>query len=567
MKLQEESLPTSNEAKPVKVMAFGLESVGKTSLLSALAKRPGRPEGIAGSTLYCETFGDGKIDWIDAPGLLRDSDTETIRETVSKIPDVEVLLLVARADQAAEDIAYLAPLAKGKRVLVALTFRDKIRVDAEQQRIRLNRWTEQLGVPVVLLDGRSVAESDRTALRDSVDKAGTLGEIATESLPTWEFKGSKEGDAWRRVLDFPLVSLALLFAPTWIAVSQANAFADRLFDQLASVFAPLLETLNSLPTPFAEMLGGDYGVVAMLPFLLLYALPTIVCFSLLIAFYKSTGLMDRIAQSLHPWLRPFGLGARDLTRVIMGFGCNVPAVVSTRACHSCTRSACVSAISFGSACSYQLPATLAVFAAAGVAWLGVAYIGVLGLTSLIYLRFTTPQILRDANNRLLTPQRGALHAPNWGNICRETLGTLRSFFMAALPIFVGICFVAALLQVTGVLNLVGQTLGKVMVLFNLPAEAAIAVAMGSVRKDGLAIGLLDSDWGALKVALESPTQVLTAVYLAGVLLPCLVTLLTIGREMGGRFAGKLALRQAAWAAGFSVALAWGGTLFEILFIA
>ncbi len=551
-------------ALPMKVMALGLESVGKTSLLAALAKRLGRSEGIAGSTLFCETFGDGNLDWIDAPGLVRDSDTEAARETVSKIPDIEVVLLVARADRATSDLAYLAPLTKGKRVLVALTFRDKLKLNAEQCRIRLNRWTEQLGVPVMLLDGRAVTEKDRLDLREGVKRASEMGAFPADTLPGWGSQAPKELSLGQRFLNFPLVSLGLLFVPSVVAVTQANALADRLFDPLASVLSRLLDWLAKLPTPFAEILGGDYGVVAMLPFLLLYALPTIVFFSLLIAFYKSTGLMDRIAHSLHPYLLPFGLGARDLTRVIMGFGCNVPAVVSTRGCHSCSRSACVSAISFGSACSYQLPATLAVFAAAGMAWLGGVYLLALGLTSLIYLRFTTPKTLRDANNRLLSPRRDSLRSPSWRGICLETLGTLRSFFSVALPIFIVICVVAAVLQLSGALNFLAQTVGRGMVLFNLPAEAAVAVAMGSIRKDGMAIGLLDSDWGSLKVALESPSQVLTAVYLAGVLLPCLVTLLTIGREMGGRFAGRLALRQAAWAVSFSIAIAWGGALIENL---
>ncbi len=48
----------------------------------------------------------------------------------------------------------------------------------------------------------------------------------------------------------------------------------------------------------------------------------------------------------------------------MGFGCNVPAVISTGACSSCSRGTAISAIAFGAACSYQLPATLAVLAAA-----------------------------------------------------------------------------------------------------------------------------------------------------------------------------------------------------------
>ncbi len=555
------NLPARNKI-PLKVMAIGLESVGKTSLLSALSKRPGRSEGIAGSTLYCETFADDDIDWVDAPGLLRDSDTETIRETLSHIPEAEVVLLVARADHAATDIAYLAPLAKDKRALIAITFRDKIGLDAEQQRIRLNRWTEQLGVPVELIDGRAVSDNDRLSLRENVCKAAALGNFMVDALPSWVSETQDEPNLWSRLLGFPPLSLLLLFAPAWIAVTKANALADRLFDPLASLLAPLLDRIAGLTTPFAEMLGGDYGVVAMFPFLLLYALPTIVCFSLLIGFYKSTGLMDRIGQGLHPWIRPFGLGARDLTRVIMGFGCNVPAVISTRACHSCSRSACVSAIAFGSACSYQLPATLAVFAAAGMSWMGMVYLAALGITSLIYLRLTTPKVLRDANNRLLSPKQSDLRAPNWKGICREVLGTLRMFFVTALPIFIGICFAAAILKVSGFLNLIVQYLGKVMIVFNLSADAAVPVAIGSIRKDGLAIGLLDSEWGALKVVLESPVQVLTAVYLAGVLLPCLVTLLTIGREMGGLIAGKLALRQAAWAAGFSIVIAWGGALIQ-----
>jgi Fe2+ transport system protein B len=63
--------------------------------------------------------------------------------------------------------------------------------------------------------------------------------------------------------------------------------------------------------------------------------------------YKASGLVERITITLDPLLRPFGLSGRDLVRVIMGFGCNVPAVISTRACSSCSRGTCISAIAFG----------------------------------------------------------------------------------------------------------------------------------------------------------------------------------------------------------------------------
>jgi Fe2+ transport system protein B len=94
-----------------------------------------------------------------------------------------------------------------------------------------------------------------------------------------------------------------------------------------------------------------------------------------------------------------------------------------------------------------------------------------------------------------------------------------------------------------------------MSMFGLPGDAALAVVFGSIRKDGL---LLLAEPGLASSL--SPLQVLTGVYIAGVLLPCLVTLLTIAREQGGRFAARLAGKQAAAAVLFTMLLAWGGRL-------
>ena len=63
-------------------------------------------------------------------------------------------------------------------------------------------------------------------------------------------------------------------------------------------------------------------------------------------------------------------------------------------------------------------------------------------------------------------------------------------------------------------------------------------------------------WNSLKVPLMTSGQLLTCVYLGGLLLPCLVTLLTIGREMGFLYAARLAVRQAGWVVFFSLLIAW-----------
>ena len=368
------------------------------------------------------------------------------------------------------------------------------------------------------------------------------------------------GMTFERVLGFAPLCLFLLFVPALISVTQANAFADSQSDSIKVLLRPLVGWLDTLPGPLAAIFGGDYGVVSMFPFLLLYALPTILIFTGLIAIYKTSGLIDNLSYGLHRWLKPFGLGGHDLVRVVMGFGCNVPAVVATRSCPSCSRGTCVSAICFGSACSYQLPATLAVFAATGLVGLAPWYIALLTITSLIYLRLTRLRTFRNPENDLPLPESGHLRLPDWRAISRETFQSLREFFVVALPIFVGICIFAGMLQWSGALASLTRLLAPMMAIFNLPAEAALAVVLGSVRKDGLAIGLLNGDLDSLKLPLDTSVQVLTAVYLAGVLLPCLVTVLTVVREMGSQFALKMVGRQACFAAFFAFCIAWIGTL-------
>ncbi|MEM9283203.1 MAG: nucleoside recognition domain-containing protein [Verrucomicrobiota bacterium] len=546
-----------------RILALGLESVGKTQLLSRLSGRYAAPESFRGSTIACDHFNEEGITWVDTPGLCRDSETHTSSATSKALAESDQVLLVVRADQAIEQLKILLPVVDGKAGIVVLTFADRLprRVDQKQMQ---QDFRSALGVPTFVLDARRFDDSVRVALRKTATdhQPSRFHQKDLSSLNERYPSDKPEISLFERIVAMPVVAALLLLLPTVVAVTQANRFADWLYDPLTKLIAPLQTWIESLPAFLSTLLAGDYGLVSMFPFLLLYALPTILIFSTILALYKSSGLIDRLTVALHPFLRPFGIGGRDLVRVVMGFGCNVPAVVASRSCSSCSRGACVSAISFGSACSYQLPATLAVFAAAGMTGLGIVYIGVLAATTLIYLRFNTPKVLRLANNRLLLPESDPLHAPSLRGMAREVGDNLRQFVIMAFPIFAVICFVAATLSFLGVIDAVARLLSPVMALFRLPGEAATAIAFGSIRKDGIAIGLLDDDWGSLKVALESPAQVLTAVYLAGVLLPCLVTLYTIGREMRWSFAAKLCARQMAWASGFALVIAWlGGLLF------
>ena len=538
------------------ILLIGMESSGKTALVRALSGATGESARFKGTTLACERYDWEGMTLIDSPGILRSSDSQTTRAALNALQEETQVLLVLNARHLDHQFPELLPLLSGKSGAIILTHWDLARrhPDAESA---LNHMRETSGMTVFPLDARRLPEEMIPELKDALAHPLPFPETLP-SLPPLREAGRKD------LFSFPLLggllALLLLFGPAWVAVMGANAFADALYDPLYDLLEPLLSWFETQPVWVNAMFAGDYGFVAMFPFLILYALPTVLVFALFLSLLKTSGLVDRLTVALEGWLRPFGLSGRDLVRVVMGFGCNVPAVINTRACSSCSRGAAVHAISFGSACSYQLPATLAVFAAAGMAGLAPIFMAWLGVTTLIYVRFTTPKELRDSLNTLQLPPCDPVQWPSLKSVWMEAWQTLRQFLQLALPVFFVICFVAALMQLSGLLDLLARGAAPLMALFNLPGEAATAVILGSIRKDGLAIALLDSDWDALKVPLETPVQVLTAVYLAGVLLPCLVTLWTIAREFTWKYASRLCLKQIAGAAAFSLLLSWGGKL-------
>lgn len=539
------------------ILLIGMESSGKTALVRALSGATGESARFKGTTLACERYAWEGMTLIDSPGILRSSDSETTRAALNALQEETQVLLVLNARHLDHQLPELLPLLSGKSGAIILTHWDLAQAHADAEST-LNQLRETSGMTVFPLDARRLPEEIISELKDALAHPLPFPETLP-ALPA--LREAERKDLFSIPLLGGLLALLLLFGPAWLAVMGANAFADALYDPLYDRLEPLLGWFEVQPVWVNAMFAGDYGFVAMFPFLLLYALPTVLVFALFLSLLKTSGLVDRLTVALESWLRPFGLSGRDLVRVVMGFGCNVPAVINTRACSSCSRGAAVHAISFGSACSYQLPATLAVFAAAGMAGLAPIFMAWLGITTLIYVRFTTPKVLRDSLNSLQLPPCDPVQWPSLKSVWMEAWQTLRQFLQLALPVFFVICFVAALMQLSGLLDLLARMAAPLMALFNLPGEAATAVILGSIRKDGLAIALLDSDWDPLKVPLETPVRVLTAVYLAGVLLPCLVTLWTIAREFTWKYASRLCLKQVTGAAAFSLLLAWGGRFF------
>ncbi|WP_166831183.1 nucleoside recognition domain-containing protein [Thalassoroseus pseudoceratinae] len=545
------------------VLVVGKESVGKSQLVSSLTGRSAGETNFRGSTVVVERYRSGKTEYIDTPGILRNSDTETTRLALDALTGDDTVLLVVQATNLDQDLSDMLPLVVGKRGAVVVTYWDKVQ-PGEAAQEALERLAEDAGVDLIPIDARQISDRHRELIAKALHDPATFQRVSLTARAGWRIE-PKPGWMEHRIVG-PFLAVLLLVLPALATIYGANAAAVVLHPIVAGWLEPIVQVVNETWPSWlrvvltAEQREFGYGLLNMGPFLLVWALPTVLMFALILGAYKASGLIERINVALHPLVRPFGLSGRDVVRVMMGFGCNVPAVISTRSCSGCSRGPAISAIAFGSACSYQLPATLAVLSAAAIATatnaalLTLFFLGYLLVTTLIYLRFTSGSQARSSLNVLMTPSRPFMQWPTFSSLWREASGTIRQFLLQAMPIFVAICIAASLLAHLGVLDLMSRILSPAVALFDLPTQAALPVVLASVRKDG--IFLLAADDG-LAFPLTA-TQTLTAVYLAGVLLPCLVTAMTIGRETSWKSTLTLLARQAGFATLFALILAWGG---------
>ncbi len=537
------------------IVVIGKESVGKSQLLASLTGCAATVGNFRGTTVSCDCYQCRGRTFVDTPGIVRQSDSATTRLAMDRLQSSDTVLLVAQATHLDDDLAEMLPLAAGKRGVLAVTFWDKVHQTPHVHE-GLAILSRKTGLAILPLDARRVDAKLRDEIFAALQSSSPFPAAMDMPRVGWRVEPSP-GIFERRVVG-PLVAALVLLVPAVLAVYFANWFAGIADGRIKALLAPIVQAVLAWPAAvdlFKAILAGEYGLLTMGPALFVWAVPTVLIYAVMLSCYKASGLIDRLDVALHPLARPLGIAGRDVVRVLMGFGCNVPAVISTRSCSSCSRGTCISAIAFGSACSYQLPAVMAVFAAIGQPMLTFAYLGYLLITTCIYTRMTSSPEARSPLNRLVLTRRTFLAWPSLAAVWREIRGTLRQFFLSAMPIFVVISIVTSVLAWLQVLPWLASQFSPLLTIFRLPGEASLPILMASLRKDGILLFLAAGNDQALSL---SPLQALAAVYLASVLVPCLVTAWTIAREQSWRFAGWLLLRQATAACAFMLILVWGG---------
>ncbi len=136
-----------------------------------------------------------------------------------------------------------------------------------------------------------------------------------------------------RFLGVPIF-LLVMYLMFMFTINFGGAFID-FFDGVAgALFVDgLSQVLTNVGLPewviliLAQGLGGGLQVVATF-------IPIIACLYLFLSFLEDSGYMARAAFVMDRFMRAIGLPGKAFVPMIVGFGCNVPAVMATRTLES-----------------------------------------------------------------------------------------------------------------------------------------------------------------------------------------------------------------------------------------
>ena len=230
----------------------------------------------------------------------------------------------------------------------------------------------------------------------------------------------------------PWLSLPVFFALLLLVFRLTFTVAAPWVDLIGG---PLLEVVSGWA---AALLAGvpllcDLVVGAILPGVgtVLSFLPTLLVLYLAMAFLEDSGYMARVAFLMDRLMRSVGLDGRAFIPLILGFGCNVPAISATRTLEHRNDRILVSMIIPFMSCSARLPVYVifaaALFPAAG-SWLvwGLYLLGMLAALAFAWVLRRTGLPAEGSGMLLeLPPYRFPAWRVLWKNAWRRTASFAR----------------------------------------------------------------------------------------------------------------------------------------------
>ncbi len=529
---------------------MGLPNVGKSAIFSRFTGIDAMVSNYSGTTVE---FYEGQMDiegetylLRDAPGVynLKDSQDDAERVAVNMLEDgPEAIIFVLDALNFESSLHLLLQVLEYNiPTVVSLNRTDLMK--SRGMKIDYRALSERLKVSVVPTVALKTQSLD--VLKYSISKVfdetitydppetdtGRWRAVETITHDVVKSPGENGDDRFSFLvkplpgIPIALGVLALMFAFVIGVGMGTRQLLLLLFD---GMIFPLIEQGVSAVVSegaFRNVLIGEYGFLIKgieWPFALV--LPYVMSFYIMISILEDTGYLPRIAVLLDGLFKKIGLNGSSVIPILLGYGCGIPAIMSTRALPSKKQRLSVAVmVSFAVPCVAQSGAFVVLLVERSLlAFFAIFIVSIIAmiLSGLVIDRFhrqKPPFTLMELPPLLL---------PKPKILSRKILFRIKHYLKdGAVPMVIAIG-AAALLYELGVLIVVGDAMSPLVTgWLNLPSEASTPLIMGIVRRELTVLPLIDMDL--------TTAQFFTGALVALFYVPCIAMIATLAKEFSIR---------------------------------
>ena len=383
----------------------------------------------------------------------------------------------------------------------------------------------------LFLDGQGA----NIAVRIASDRFAEAESIVSDVVRDSDVKPSL-ADRVSDVLITPVTGIPILIA-ICLVILTAIVYVGSFLDE---VVGTVYETL--VGSAIID-LGGDSefwtavltGVDGSIQAILGLVIPYIMVFYIILGILEDSGYLTRAVVLLDKTMHHFGLHGGSFIPLIVGLGCNVPAIMAVRTIQSRREKVILaSMIVMAVPCSAQM----AIIMGATGHYSGVVYafsilvmlVGLAVLTGVLMNRFLKYE------PSSLAMELPDLQVPSAKNVLFKTWYRIKDFFYIAFPLLVVGSIVVEVMLTYDLLDAIVEPLSFITVdMLGLPAFCSIAFIVGILRKE-MAIAML-SMLCLQFTEMEfydylTPDQFVVFGVVMAVYMPCVATLITMWREIG-----------------------------------
>jgi ferrous iron transport protein B len=346
-----------------RIALLGMPNTGKSTLFNRMtggAARVGNWPGITVELLSGKILlGSDMVEIIDLPGIYDlhgfSDDEQVVRHFLhDNVPDLALVIL--NATQIERQMSLLLQLKQlNMNIVVLLNMSDEARKYGVT--IDTRKMAEMLGMPIFLLSGKygtgyhealqaiakalryptpGMAEQLRSQLEQDEHIESEMVRVMKHAVQVPAQLPENLSDKLDRVMLHPWLGLPIFFGIMYLLFQGVFLLGQPLQGWVGGALGWLRQSaldpaLAGLPPMLnGLLLDGIYnGVGTVAAFV-----PIIVLFFLFMAMVEDSGYLSRAAFLMDALMAKMGLDGRGFVMLLMGFGCNVPALMGTRVMRS-----------------------------------------------------------------------------------------------------------------------------------------------------------------------------------------------------------------------------------------